>query len=216
MYTTLNRYAILDTLDSDPVALEVIRNIRSPSIALRVSLVRKISGKEISAHALVDSGAEGMIIHKDFAKRHKLTLRTLRQPLPAQNVDGSENKGGLISHTTIQRLRIGKPPAQHDEQAEFYVTNIGNYDMILGTDWLRHHNPIIDWGKDTLQLARCPNTCTVTTPPPLCHSIRIQSIQTRPNEAYDNEPEFPQHAAIAFMATEHKDCYGLTSPLTSL
>jgi hypothetical protein len=65
-------------------------------------------------------------------------LRTLRQPLPAQNVDGSENKGGLISHTTIQQLRIGKPLTQHDEQAEFYVTNIGNYDIILGTDWLCH------------------------------------------------------------------------------
>ena len=74
----MNRYAILDTLDSEPVAPEVIRNIRSPSIALRVFLVGKISGKEISARALVDSGAEGMIIHEDFARQHKLTLRTLR------------------------------------------------------------------------------------------------------------------------------------------
>jgi hypothetical protein len=98
----MDRYAILNTLDSDPVSPEVIRNIHSPSIVLQVFLVGKISGKEISAHMLVHSGTEGMIIYENFAKRHKLTLRTPRQPLPAQNVDSLENKGGLISHTTIQ------------------------------------------------------------------------------------------------------------------
>jgi hypothetical protein len=67
-HATLNCYAILDTLDLDPVSPEVIRNIRSPSIALRVFLVGKISGKEISACVLVDSGTEGMIIHENFAK----------------------------------------------------------------------------------------------------------------------------------------------------
>jgi gag-polyprotein putative aspartyl protease len=211
-HATLNRYAILDTLDSDPVSPEVIRNIRSPSIALRVFLVGKISGKEISARALVDSGAEGMIIHENFAKQHKLTLQTLRQPLPAQNVNGSENKGGLISHTTIQRLRIGKPPTQHNEQAEFYVTNIGNYDIILRTDWLCHHNPIINWEKDTLELSHCPRTCKVTKQPPLCHSIRIQSIKTNHKDTLD-EPDFPLHVAIAFIATEHKDPLNLEDKL---
>ena len=151
---TLNRYAILDTFDSEPVSSEVIRNIQSPSIALRVKLVGKLSGKEISAHTLVDSGAEGMIIHETFAQQNRLTLHTLHNPLPAQNMDGSENKGGLITHTTIQHLRITDPTgSSHEEQAEFYVTNIGNYDIILGTDWLRHYNPVIDWHKDTLQLS---------------------------------------------------------------
>ena len=101
---TLNRYAILDTFDSEPVSSEVIRNIRSPSIALRVKLVRKLSGKEISACALVDSSAEGMIIYETFARQNHLTLHTLHNPLPAQNVDRLENKGGIITHTTIQCL----------------------------------------------------------------------------------------------------------------
>jgi hypothetical protein len=34
----------------------------------------KHSGKEISACALVDSGAEGMIINSSFASKNKLTL----------------------------------------------------------------------------------------------------------------------------------------------
>ena len=42
---------------------------------LRVSLVEKHSGKEISARALVDSGVEGMIINNAFAKKNKLSLQ---------------------------------------------------------------------------------------------------------------------------------------------
>jgi len=75
-------------------------------IAIRVKLVGKVSGREISACALLDSGAEGLIIHKDYAKRNKLTLRTLAKPIPAQNVDRSENTNGVIRHTMIQHLKL--------------------------------------------------------------------------------------------------------------
>jgi len=102
----MNRFAVLDTLDSDPVPPDVVRNIRSPLIAIRVKLVGKVSGREISAHALLDSGAEGLIIHEDYTKRNKLTLRTLAKPIPAQNVDRSENTNGVIHHTTIQYLKL--------------------------------------------------------------------------------------------------------------
>ena len=43
-----------------------------------------------------------MIINHDFAKQHKLTLRTLCLPLPVKNVDGSMNCAGPIRSTTIQ------------------------------------------------------------------------------------------------------------------
>ena len=45
-------------LDSEPVPGDTIQNRRSPSITLRVTLVGKKSGREISACALLDSGAE--------------------------------------------------------------------------------------------------------------------------------------------------------------
>ena len=62
----INCFAVLDTLNSDPVPPDVVQNIRSPSIAIR----------EISARTLLDSGTEGLIIHEDYAKKNKLTLRT--------------------------------------------------------------------------------------------------------------------------------------------
>ena len=97
----VNRY-LLDTLDSEPVPSDTIRNKCSPSITLRVTLVRKKSGKEINAHALLDSGAKGIIVDHNFAKRHNLMLRTLIHPIPVQNVDGTPNKQGTVKHTMIQ------------------------------------------------------------------------------------------------------------------
>jgi hypothetical protein len=69
---------------------------------LRVTLVGKKSGQEISACALFDSGAEGIIMDEDFAKRNNLTLQTLVNPLPVKNVDGTLNKRGSVKYTTIQ------------------------------------------------------------------------------------------------------------------
>ena len=76
---------------------------------LRVSLVRKQFQKKISVSALLDSGAEGMIINITFAQKHKLTLQTLKHLLPVKNVDRSPNKAGPIHFTIIQTVHIETP-----------------------------------------------------------------------------------------------------------
>ena len=40
----------------------------------------------------------------------------------------------------------------------FVVTDIGEEDAIIGLDWLREHNPEIDWERGSLRLSRCPET----------------------------------------------------------
>src|SRR6266404_9162540 len=78
--------SLFETNDSTPVPGDTIQNIQSPSIVLRVTLVGHKSGKEISAKALLDSGAEVIIIDHAFATQHKLTFRSLLKPLPVRNV----------------------------------------------------------------------------------------------------------------------------------
>jgi len=95
---------LFETNDSTPVLGDTIRNIQSPSIVLRVTLVGHKSGKEIRAKALLDSGAEGIIIDHAFAMKHNLTLQSLLKPLPVCNVDGTLNRQGAIRHMTIQTL----------------------------------------------------------------------------------------------------------------
>ena len=138
----IQEISLLDTVDSEPVPKGTIRNIRSPLVMLKVSLVRQQSQKRISARALLDSGAKGIIINHSFAQHHNLTLCTLRSPLNVQNVDGSLNRSGPICFTTIQTLQISMHSNQyHQECFKFYVTSLAIHNIILGTDWLKAHNP---------------------------------------------------------------------------
>ncbi len=65
---------LLETLGAEHVPCETIWNRRAPSIILRVTLVGKMSGREISAHTLLDSGAEGIIMDDGFTHVNGLTL----------------------------------------------------------------------------------------------------------------------------------------------
>ena len=81
----------------------------------------------------------------DFAIRNNLTLRTLVDPLPVKNVDGTLNKRGSIWYTTIQKIQIKTVDDDfHEETSELYVTTLGDHDIIFGTDWLHAHNPEVN------------------------------------------------------------------------
>ena len=142
---------------------------------LRGTLVGKVSNRQINARILLDSGAEGLMINEPFVKKHNLTTRRLRHAFPAINVNGTRNSHGLIQYTTIQCLRLSDNTNQyHQEDAKFYVTHIGDVDLIIGTDWLKRHNPAINWATNSLTFSRCPNTCSLSTV-----NVAIQAISCR-------------------------------------
>lgn len=136
----------------------VTRNRQTPSITLELEFIGKLTGKRIVAQALVDSGAEGIIINARYANAHHFTLIPLSSPFPVRNVDGSENVMGWVRHYTVQLVRIYSRDGQsyHEELIELYVTDIGDHDVILGTDWLDEHNPEIDWAGTRVDFTRCP------------------------------------------------------------
>src|SRR5258708_9021263 len=87
-------------------------------------------------------------------------------PLQVRNVDGSTNKNGPIYHTTIQNIHISNSTNHfHQECSEFYVTSIGTHDIILGMDWLKAHNPELNWSSSCLTFTCCPLSCLVSTTP---------------------------------------------------
>jgi hypothetical protein len=47
----------------------------------------------------------------------------------------------------------------HKERLMFLVTDTGNHDILLGTDWLKAHNPNINWAKNTIYMDQCPPLC---------------------------------------------------------
>ena len=70
------------------------------------------------------------------------------------------NKQGIIHHAAILRMEIG---TRHKEYIEIAITNTGNHNILLGTDWLKAHNPSIDWTWNKLILNRCTNSCFSAT-----------------------------------------------------
>jgi len=132
----------------------MIRNIRSPSIRVKVRII--CHRRKIDAHAILNSGAEGVYCNISFVNTHKIPMTTLAKPIYPRNVDGTMNKQGPICHTAILRMEMGE---EHKETIEMAVTNIGWHDILLGTDWFRAHNPQIDWAKNNLRLDRCPTSC---------------------------------------------------------
>jgi Retroviral aspartyl protease len=108
--------------------------------------------------ALLDSGATGLFIDRDFALAEKLTMRLLTCPAPVYNVDGTPNEGGAIRKVVDVILQF----RDHSGCAIFAVTNIGKHKMILGYPWLRNHNPEVNLQTQEATLSRCPaqgHTC---------------------------------------------------------
>jgi len=47
------------------------------------------------------------------------------------------NTQGAICHATTLHMEMG---TQHTELANLFVTNTGDHDVLLRTDWLSRHN----------------------------------------------------------------------------
>ena len=90
---------------------------------------------------MVDSGATALFISERFVREHKIFRHPLKREILLRNIDSSSNKAGTISHYARLPLKIG----DKHEKTEFFITNIGPENVILGLPWLRRNNPQIDW-----------------------------------------------------------------------
>jgi hypothetical protein len=70
----------------------------------------------------------------------------LPQPRKVYNVDGTENKAGVIERHVTLRVRQGN----QEKVQKFFVTNLGDPRIIFGYPWLYHFQPQIDWRKGSI------------------------------------------------------------------
>jgi Retroviral aspartyl protease len=127
--------------------------------------------------ALLDSGCTGSCIHRRLVKEHNFPTKKLPRPIPVYNADGSLNKDGDITETVTLRMII----QDHEEEITFAVSNLGRADLFLGHEWLKHHNPTIDWTKSRVDLERCPPTCHYVT--------HMHEIEEEPENFYEHDDE---------------------------
>ncbi len=143
------------------VTINTIWNKCIPSIHIPVRI--RHNGGQIDAYVLLDSGAEGVYCNIKFVKKNSLPLQALPTPIYPRNVDGTINAQGAIRHATMLCLGMG---THHMESMEFHVTDTGDHNILLGTNWLQKHNPSIDWSKNIITMNRCPTECFQTSPKP--------------------------------------------------
>jgi len=108
-----------------------------------------------SVKALLDCGATGSLIDRDFVHSKGINTWTLSHNIPVFNVDGSPNEAGQISEVVDVVLRY----KTHSKRMLLAVSRLGKQNLILGYDWLKDHNPKIDWEKKEVEMTRCPLRC---------------------------------------------------------
>ena len=105
--------------------------------------------------ALLDSGAIGLVMSSEFAKKQEFKLKKLDRPIYVRNVDGLLNKEGPIEHMVEVNIYY----QGHRERMEIDVIGGQKWMVILGMLWLACYNPEIDWRTGEVKMTRCPEKC---------------------------------------------------------
>ncbi len=102
--------------------------------------------KTLSTKGLLDSGCTSSAINRSFVETRKINV-----PIPVYNADGTHNAGRDITEYVETRMTI----KGHVECIDLAVTNLGKKDIYLGHDWLKHHNPSVNWKTQLILFGRC-------------------------------------------------------------
>jgi hypothetical protein len=142
---------ILDNLKEPPQYIRATGN--SMLVPMTLEGLNNLEGYTVVG--LLDSRATNRFMSQWFVDEHRIKVEPLAVTVPVYNVDGSLNKGGHITHVARMPLQV----QDHAEIFSFAVTDTGKSNMIIGFNWLKQHNPEIDWQKQTLHFSRCPAAC---------------------------------------------------------
>ena len=132
-----------------------LNNTFQPNIkVVHTKIILHLWNKRANTQALVDSGATENFIHQWLIKWFDIPTTPLSQPRSDRNVDGSLNKSGKITEKVELKIQHQK----HTKKLQFFVTNLGRDNMILGYPFLATVNPKLDWKKGTMKGAVVAST----------------------------------------------------------
>ena len=124
-------------------------------VTVKIGLERIDTQEGVIVEALLDSGATGLVMSSEFAKKQGFKLKKLERPMNVRNMDGSLNKEGPIEHMVEVNIYY----QGHRERTDIDVIGGQKWTVILGMPWLAHHNPEIDWRTGEVKMTRCPEEC---------------------------------------------------------
>ncbi|KAI2644948.1 Transposon Tf2-6 polyprotein [Labeo rohita] len=182
-------------------------SVCSPSLnKCELSALLICGEKSIRTTALIDSGAAGNFIDKDFAKANQLPLLPCVSPVAVAALDGRPLGSGRIEYITAD-LTLRLEPG-HQETIRFFTITSPQSPLILDFPWLDRHEPTISWasGIITRWSSRCLRSCLHSAPPAL-PSVTTSSLnQTIPVEYQDLLEAFSTAKATELPPHRPGDC----------
>ena len=124
-------------------------------VMIKIGLERLDMQKGITVEALLDSGATGLVMSSEFARKKRFKLKKLERPMQVRNMDGSFNREGPIENM----VEVNVYYKGHVERTEIDVIGGQKWGVILGMPWPERHNPEIDWKMGEVKMTRCPEEC---------------------------------------------------------
>jgi hypothetical protein len=117
-----------------------------------------LTGKDIQATALIDSGADSLaFIDEEFVKTHAIPTQPLLTPITLRMFNGEIASTGDITHQVTGSLQLD----DHHEELTFLVTKLSKDPIILGIAWLKKHDVQINWKTEKIQFksSYCQKYC---------------------------------------------------------
>ena len=126
----------------------ILRKIKDKQLNIRVKLSIINTYRTFCKQALIDSESSSSCISQKFVKKNHIDTYKLPFPIICYNTNSSTNRDGNVTEIVEMNMTIG----DHQELIQLSVTNLGNYDLFLGYDWLQKHNPTINWKNSSISL----------------------------------------------------------------
>ena len=132
-------------------------------------------GTQIKTKSLIDLGYTRSLIHKDFVTKYRIQTHSLPHPLKVYNTDGIHNTKGQIEKFAIVHLQI----KDYKKQIGLAITDLGPNTVFLSYNWLKMHNPAIDWKTGCIEF--------------WCQNDHVPQSVDEENEEEDSSPSKGDH-----------------------
>ena len=142
--------------------------------AMCISITLHTTQKKANHLAFLDCRVTKCFFSQRFINQYKLEVQLLETPQRLQNADGSLNgkDGGLTHYTELKVLISNNVHLLH-----FYITDMGNNDLVLGYLWFTVTNACLDWKTGMLPASVIICIKGVASGKPAC-TVWVAGIRT--------------------------------------
>ncbi len=116
----------------------------------------------------------GSTINRAYVLEHQIDTKKVAVPILVYNADRTHIQGGDITEFVELCLTIG----EHCECINVAVTNLGKRDIYLRHDWLKCHNPSVNWKTGSIIFRHCQ-----------CVKNHLKLPDADPDDQWDEELE---------------------------